>query len=786
MTTRPRDDDYESFATHGVVAERQGRVTRMYSTLDDAEMRQMRAALGKSVTDIKNEMSCAVTALYQLLHSYRPESVLGALCFRNLSMRQATGSHIDTSGEPAHAFVDYVATLYIRDPGAGGDLFVPPHVVEDIQNRVQSLFIRTAWLWMAQDAARHGSTPDDGTRQLWFMSLYNALIVRYHGHFDHMVGVLRGIEEELPHDLSDTLGWSIRDAASVGSAIITLLDMRLNANISRAGDEAQRIWTSAWPKGDGRIARLVKRIVPPERRPRAASRLHTVSAWFAFLMQHAPCFTALELAKAADVEPDRVSALLQQATLPWESCKEDYFMYPHPTPPIQFRPCISLADGRFLIPSPLAFSWAIKGLVESALKENSTESSGLRWESFKAARSVFAEKGTLNSLSSALPKAGSFRSLKYSWFEDGTEIQGELDGLLILDDTALLVEVKSGSLTPEARRGAPNRLREQLDELVGTAHRQALKAKAFLMSAPRVTFRVDHCADLVVRSKDLNQYFLMTVNLDPLELYTANLRPLIEMEILGQDDLPWAVSYMDLLVICDAIEFPAQLFHFLKRRKRIHELGFVEAHDELDWLGHYLKEGLFFEHLAQEVEASRTPTYSIVGYSEDIDAHYMHDKRHSGPAPPIPRQPMPEAMREVLQELEDNQLKGYLHVSEALLDLSLEARERFFVGVRRQIARTKVDGAGHDMSMVLDDDHTGITFMCETEKERLRDGLQDYCILKRYQCKCDRWIGFGTLIGTGRWVDVAVVLKGQWEYDESLEDLARRAFPKHKASASSD
>lgn len=431
-----------------------------------------------------------------------------------------------------------------------------------------------------------------------------------------------------------------------------------------------------------------------------------------------------------------------------------------------------------MVPVPMSFSWAIRGLVEETLKTREASGQSHCCDAYERARARFTERETVRLLAKVFPHAGAFHSAKYSWVKDGETIQGELDGLLLADDTAVLVEVKAGSLSPEARRGAPDRLREQLEDLIGKAHEQAVKAREFLRSAPSVAFELEGRAELQLQSDKLNDFVLVTVNLDPLEIFTTNLNRLVDVGALGAAALPWAVSYLDLVVVVDALEFPAQMLHYLKRRQRVNELGFVMAHDELDWFGHYLKEGLFFEHLADAAgRAEGKFIWNIIGYSEDLDAHYMHDERCSGERPPTPRQSMPESMREMLRELEQAQHRGYLHLSLALLDLDGQAREDFFARAEELIGRTRADGKHHDLTMILDDGQSGLTFMSDIDRDRLQKNLRAYCQMKKYQCRCVSWIGIGKLIDTDNWVDEAIVIKHPWEYNDELERLVAVALP---------
>lgn len=753
--------------------EREGRFIRMASTLDASQHAQMRQVLGESVDEIKQEMSDQVDDLYAILHRYRPESVLGALWFRSAPKGSAAGPNPQDEGQGLLAYVEYLATLYVRNRGSGTEFIAPPAVVEDIHDRVAALFRKTLWLWMAQDAARHGTKEADASRDLWFLTLNNSLVVRYPGHFDHVGDMLLGIESEMTQDLSKWLGWSIADAVAVGNAIITLIDDRMNANLARGAEEAEKAQEARWPRGRGVVARAVRGFLSSYRWPRNRKRLYGISAWVQFLMQDTTTFSVDELATASGVGRDHVAALMRAASLPWGTCEQDWFRYPHPTPPILSKPCLDLGEDRYLIPVPTSFLWSIKDLVEETLKVYPGTDQSQVWDTYERARASFAEREAVRLLARAFPHAGAFRSLEYSWKKGSETIQGELDGLLLADDTAILVEVKAGTLSPEARRGAPDRLREQLDGLVGKAHEQALRALEFLRSAPAVIFDVEGQGKLRVRSQKFNAFVLITVNLDPLEVYTTNLHRLVDFGVIEGANLPWAVSYLDLAVIADAVEFPAQMLHYLKRRQRVNELGFVRALDELDWFGHYLKEGLYFERLTETTgKATGKFLWNIIGHSQDLDAHYMYDDRYEGEQPPIPRQYMPASMREMLLELENSQPHGYLHVSLALLDLSWQARDNLFTNIDELIRRTTLDGTNHNMTMLLDDGQGGLTFMCDVDRNRLQKHLHAYCQLKKYQSHSSNWVGIGKLVGTENLLDEAIVIKHPWEYNDVLEQHA--------------
>lgn len=350
----------------------------------------------------------------------------------------------------------------------------------------------------------------------------------------------------------------------------------------------------------------------------------------------------------------------------------------------------------------------------------------------------------------------------------------ELDGLVLADDVALLIEVKAGSMSPAARRGAPDGMKEDLQALVGDPHQQALRARQYLKSADNVEFWLDDDKGLTVKSGQLENFVMVTVTLDSLDIFTATLQRLTDLGVVGDKELPWAVSLLDLAVICEAVEFPAQLIHFLRRRTRINELAFVMAHDELDWFGHYLSEGLYFEHLIAPLDSGEPqPLLNYFGYSEALDAHFAWDEQSGSEQPPLPKQVMPADMRALMLELETAQHHGYLRLASALLDLSSEARDQFFAGVAEAVQRTEADSDHHEFVLLPDrESGRGLTFVCSTDREELQKVLRGYCRLKMYQTRCPEWLGIGRLVPSSNLLDEAVLFQQPWEYDEDLEQLA--------------
>ena len=189
------------------------------------------------------------------------------------------------------------------------------------------------------------------------------------------------------------------------------------------------------------------------------------------------------------------------------------------------------------------------------------------------------------------------------------------------------------------------------------------------------------------------------------------------------------------------LEFPSQLVHFLQRRGRLNALGRMEAADELDWFGHYLSEGLYFEENSPDLQVG------LLSYTTEFDDYYLYEQGQRSTPAAKPRQPMPDYMRQLLAELEEEHPPGYLTGALILLDLSTESREEFARLAEMQRRKSRSNDRHHDATVASTEGRFGVTVMTtrRLSANALWERLETHCHFKKYELKADRWAGFGIL-----------------------------------------
>jgi len=149
---------------------------------------------------------------------------------------------------------------------------------------------------------------------------------------------------------------------------------------------------------------------------------------------------------------------------------------------------------------------------------------------------------------------------------------------------------------------------------------------------------------------------------------------------------------------------------------------------------------------------------------------------------------MPETMRQILRELDEDRPPGYLDVSGALLDMSSETREQFVRAAQGRRNLTIADGGFHDCSLGFTKPSFGITYMfgLSQNSSEISRRLEAYCQMKKYQTKSAEWYGLGCLADTPGWTHIGIALKEPWRYDEEMERLVAEALPPLEMGAPHD
>ena len=357
---------------------------------------------------------------------------------------------------------------------------------------------------------------------------------------------------------------------------------------------------------------------------------------------------------------------------------------------------------------------------------------------FETSRGKWLEKETAKCLKRVFP---SDQVLLNPCYTNGNEMA---DVLVLHDRKALVVQCKSKRLTFEASKGRNfEELKVSLEKAVQDAFKQGDNARKCLLKNPRVTLQLEKSnLRCDIDTRQIDQVYIVVVTATPLQFLATRWASIdAELQLFPAGDYPWCLSISDLEVVCEIFPDAVRFLHYVRRRLGI-ELGNPEViGDELDLLGMYLNQGLYFE-----VDEYRgLDLVVLAGMSKDVD-EYMFRKHVLGEPVKRPAVAEPKRFSEFIAGIVECSAPYSSNVALEVLDLSSEVREEFTALAVRTMDGTKADGNPHSFSIGIADTSKVISFVAMDaagSHEVLYQRLYDLASRKIQQGHCTEFFGIG-------------------------------------------
>jgi hypothetical protein len=358
--------------------------------------------------------------------------------------------------------------------------------------------------------------------------------------------------------------------------------------------------------------------------------------------EHILSFTPQEISDLTGVGVDVASAFLHKFSVGFGERERAHLLTGLSA--IRRRPLVRAADGRYLSTSPLNLLWVLQPAFESALKDEP------EWETFQQRRAAFVETKVVDRLADAVRADMRFVNLQFS-------IAGgrlyEIDGVVIVDDVAFVLEAKAGRLTDQARRGRVRELRSEIERLVERGASQAARLRSAILEGADVAFFDGRGAAVDVTLGPVERVEACVVTLEDFSWLVGSRQDLVAANLIDAGEpVPWIVSVFDFELVCLLLEFPAQLTLYLKDRRELPEN--LTPGDELNlWMIHLLRK------LEFPADAGRI---SLRGdWTDEVDRYFMF--RHGE----LPTMPLSRRTRALVERVDRERKAGHVRAIEQLI-----------------------------------------------------------------------------------------------------------------------
>lgn len=326
-------------------------------------------------------------------------------------------------------------------------------------------------------------------------------------------------------------------------------------------------------------------------------------------------FTAQQVASAIARAEIAVDKALKELSYQFGDLKDANIEYAFMNNPIWTKPVVDLGEGGYFCPMPQTF-FAFLFETVLALVRNNTSLRNL----YDKRRSDYLEDKTAELFNSAFPNSTLTRNFKWQTPDKTQEFESDL--IAGLDSAVILVEAKSGRVSPEARRGAEESLRENVNSLLIEPSRQSKRLEDALIAArsgvPGTTaFR----EAFPIKLDRIQQVIRLSVTLDDIGFIHTNINALKDIGYVPPDiNVAPAFTLADLEIAFDILQSPLERLHYFFRRG-VWEGKADYTADEIDLLGVYLNTGL------NVGDIHKGARLVLLGQSKPIDEYY-ESQRH--------------------------------------------------------------------------------------------------------------------------------------------------------------
>jgi len=595
-----------------------------------------------------------IARLIEMGRTTNPLQLLSAATFQHLLHRESAEGGVER-GDGSEAQVEYLMSLLLAQPFPAAPRERTEADVDECLGRLEDAYQRASVYYAVTSGARARGPEEE---ELIASLRMDTMHVRGAGYRQHLDWLFQEIAA--PHDAA------LRAAVGFDSAQLADAIAYVGLTVQRALDQANQV------RNETREA-LYALTASESGQPADRPAVHALALSHDFAAQHPAeveaalgAFRRMSLPELFAVAPRHGVEALIFDRLALRFGDNVAFVAGIPRWPgwplnptrIRARPLIAHAGRFYVFHLPLLARGAL-GIVEEILKDANP---GYWQNRFLRHRDDWVESTAVDLVAGMLPGCAPYKNLYYDCVVDGANVHTEVDGLIVYDDTLLIVEVKASALGDDARRGAPEAIADALRDSLDKAYRQAHRVLDLVRTRDEVRFTDERGAErLRLRFRDFRRHFLISVTRESLGSFATRLHLTRSLGFIQGVEWPWAVSLLDLRIIGELVDRPSLFLHYLVRRLAANEVTALAAQDEIDLFGYFLAGQLFFDGTDE-----RTATHIMpFGFDEEINT-YFEAQAAGRELPARPAMQLPAGFCAVLSMLEQARPRNFVT---ACLDL---------------------------------------------------------------------------------------------------------------------
>jgi hypothetical protein len=656
-----------------------------FQGLDEYERK---AVFAQMVANARIEFESGLNNLQRAIRRASPLRILGDLGYNYFMSQDTPGTQTEWTVSQHHIEIAQALLLTV-DPTEFCEIERPTVVL----NEIIVLLKQTAQLYGRRE--NHLDQTDSTARTLDEVKSQirsDTQAVRGQYHPQQMEYLMRAIFDQIDQSFMVQYGLTATDLFDATFGLLKILEGKLNQfgratnylRHSKRGAKAVSAFFKGFPEqipNREHILELARqRLVPNE-----------MMGYYLFEESWAYLPSAMTLNKAdilaacpAGTDSKALQKALQFWSLPLGHLigvdPEGLFL----NNPVWTKPFLRVSEDELLWANPNNFFSNGFAMFESLIFANPKLKAA-----YSRARAKILEDEVVRMLRTHFPTASVHAKVK--WKDSASGEPREHDAVVVIGNTVLIFEAKSGQVTPPAKRGGDERLKREIAKLMVDPSVQSERLGRLLESERKVHRFESADGPIEIDSRSIRAVGRINICFEIIGSLSSRWPQLVEAGLISSDT-PQAptMGISDLSVICELLENEPTLCHYFLRRGSFERTTDYHA-DEHDLIAYYLVTG-FNDHAAEDGEKS----LFIYGMSDELRPYY--DRRVDGTRGKRPKPKRSKLWASWIDTLNERRPLDWLSMTHRLLNVDFASQiqvERQVEQKIREVRRSKqpVDGA---------------------------------------------------------------------------------------------
>lgn len=611
------------------------------SGITDEQRKELISELGKNGKDKVIEI---FESLNDILRQYDPITLISILSGYGLTVGAGDGGvhSKESSGGLNQAHVELFQALALQIPeNELGSLPVTPDTVQNVWEQLIEISHAFKFSRMNEELLESSNT-EMAINQIQELIRSHTQMVRNWGFHSQVVGISKEIYSHFDGLIQSKFGFSATNAIDVFKVLTDSVEDKLSERLNNLSD------LKSTKKPYDMLVKYHELIGQGKEEADRFSEYIDITKisqknLFFMLLSHfdlrMPDYYFIdsdELSKQLNIDRDIVDNVLSQFSYRFGDLsgqKKEFFFLENP---VWKKPIISSDRGYYCVLPQLFFSFVLNTLDEIV--------EGIDKNSLHNRRADYLESKIEEIVKTRFPESQVVSGLKWHL----GETQYETDLIAFIDSHAIIIEAKSQKISRPALRGAPDRIKRHLEEILIEPGIQSNRLEQKLNE-----LRVQDAPDDPLLTKipvdiaSINKVLRVSVSLEDFATLQTNLRLFDDTGWIPNDFAPCpSMNLADFETLFDFLEHPVQIIHYLLRRTEL-EGKYKFMGDELDYMGLYITTLLNVGNMVSDDKAK----IIISGMSEPLDKYYM--SKDQGILIDKPQPKISPLFRKIFSKLED-------------------------------------------------------------------------------------------------------------------------------------